>query len=101
MGGSGTLPKSLASVAPGGQIALIGGLTGFGGTIPAVSLMTRSASVTGIFVGSRADFEALNAFIEQHRLHPVIDRVFDFAQAQAAYDYMDTGSHFGKVVIRL
>jgi NADPH:quinone reductase-like Zn-dependent oxidoreductase len=101
VGGAGTLAHSLASVAAGGQIAIIGGLSGFGGQIPAGAIMGRNASVSGIFVGSRADFEALNAFIEQHRLKPVVDRVFEFDAAQAAYDYMDSADLFGKVVIRL
>jgi NADPH:quinone reductase-like Zn-dependent oxidoreductase len=101
LGGSGTLAKSLASVAPGGHIALIGGLSGFGGDIPAVALIGRNASVTGITVGSRADFEAMLAFMDQHRIKPVIDRTFEWQDAQAAIDYMDTGSHFGKIVIRV
>jgi NADPH:quinone reductase-like Zn-dependent oxidoreductase len=101
VGGSGTLGQSLAAIGSGGQIALIGGLAGFGGDIPAVALIGRNASVTGITVGSRADFEAMNAFITQHHIEPVIDRVFGFAEAAAAYEYMDSGSHFGKIVIRV
>ena len=100
VGGTGTLPQSLAGVAPGGHIAVIGGLSGFGGDIPATSLIARNAGITGIFVGSRADFEALNAFMTKHAIKPVIDRVFDFGDAEAAYAWMDTGNHFGKVVIR-
>jgi NADPH:quinone reductase-like Zn-dependent oxidoreductase len=101
VGGAGTLPKSLASVAAGGQIAIIGGLSGFGGQVPVGAIMGRNASVSGIFVGSRADFEALNAFIERHHLKPVIDRVFEFDAAQAAYDFMDSDELFGKIVIRV
>jgi NADPH:quinone reductase-like Zn-dependent oxidoreductase len=101
VGGSGTLAKSLASLAQGGHIALIGGLSGFGGDIPAMALLVNNATVGGIYVGSRANFEAMNAFIEQHRIRPVIDRVFEFGDAAAAYEYMDTGNHFGKVVIRV
>lgn len=101
VGGAGTLPQSLVAVAAGGHIALIGGLAGFGGEIPAVALIGRNASVTGITVGSRADFEAMNDFISRHHIEPVVDRVFEFAEAAAAYDYMDSGSHFGKIVIRV
>ncbi len=100
VGGAGTLAQSLAAVGQGGHIALIGGLSGFGGDIPGGSLVGRNASVTGITVGSRADFEALNAFLAKHSIRPVIDRVFAFAEADDAYAYMDTGSHFGKIVIR-
>ena len=46
------------------------------------------------------DAKALNAFLAKHSIRPVIDRVFAFAEADDAYAYMDTGSHFGKIVIR-
>jgi len=101
VGGKQSLPHSLASLGFGGHIALIGGLSEFGGDIPAYSLMGPNATASGIYVGSRADFEALNAFLEKHRLKPVYDKVFDFENAPAAYDYMDSGSLFGKVIIRL
>lgn len=100
VGGVGTLTQSLASLAHGGHIAIIGGLAGFGGEIPAAGMIGRSISVSGIFVGSRANFASMNAFISEHQLKPVIDRVFDFPQADAAYVYMENGNHFGKVVIR-
>lgn len=101
VGGKDTLPRALASLAPGGHIALIGGLGGFGGEVPVMALMGMNASVSGIYVGSRENFEAMNAFIEQHRLKPVVDRVFDFKDAQAAYDLMESGNFFGKIVIRM
>ena len=101
VGGKQTLGKTLASLAPGGHVALIGGLSEFGGDIPAYALMGRNATASGLYVGSRADFEALNAFLEQHQIKPVIGRVFEFDDAPAAYDYMDSGALFGKVVIRL
>jgi NADPH:quinone reductase-like Zn-dependent oxidoreductase len=100
VGGVGTLAQSLASLAHGGHIAIIGGLAGFGGEIPAANMIGRSTNVSGIFVGSRSEFEVMNSFIHQHRLKPIIDRVFEFSQAQAAFEYMEQGNHFGKVVIR-
>jgi len=45
-------------------------------------------------------FEEMNANISQNRLTPIIDRVFEFAQAREALKYMQTGSHFGKIVVR-
>jgi hypothetical protein len=35
----------------------------------------------------------------RHRLRPVIDRTFPFAEAKAAYRHFEGRSHFGKVVI--
>lgn len=101
VGGRDTLPKALEILAYGGHIALIGGLSGFGAEIPTGALMFRNATASGIYVGSRADFEAMNAFIAKHRLRPLIDKVFEFDEAPAAFEYMDSGSFMGKIVIRL
>jgi len=101
VGGKDTLPHALASVAPGGDIALIGGLGGFGGNIPALQLLDRNVNVSGIYVGSRENFEALNAFIDKHQVKPVIDKVFDFKEAPAAYELMESDQFLGKIVIRL
>jgi NADPH:quinone reductase-like Zn-dependent oxidoreductase len=100
VGGIGTLQRSLAALAHGGHIAIIGGLAGFGGEIPSLPMIGHSTRVSGIFVGSRADFVQMNTFIEQHVLRPVIDRVFDYTAAPAAFEHMEAGDHFGKVVIR-
>jgi NADPH:quinone reductase-like Zn-dependent oxidoreductase len=43
----------------------------------------------------------VHAALEQNRIHPVIDRIFNFEQVQEAYQYLQSGQHFGKVVIRL
>jgi NADPH:quinone reductase-like Zn-dependent oxidoreductase len=101
VGGAGTLPQSLASLAPGGHIALIGGLAGFGGEIPARALLHDNATVSGIYVGSRANFEAMNEFIARHPIRPVIDRVYGLEDAIAAYQRIEAGQHLGKVVIKL
>ena len=101
VGGKDTLPRALASVAPGGHIALIGGLGGFGGNVPALQLLDRNVSVSGIYVGSREDFEALNAFVEKHNVKPIIDKVFDFKDAPAAYELMESDQFLGKIIIRL
>jgi len=101
VGGRDTLQKALETLAYGGHIALIGGLSGFGGDIPTGSLMFMNATASGIYVGSRADFEAMNAFISEHQAHPLIARVFDFDQAPAAFEFMKSGNFMGKIVIRL
>ena len=57
--------------------------------------------VAGIYVGSRADFEAMNRFMSQHTIRPIIDRVFPFEQPPQAFELMDNGSYLGKIVIKL
>ena len=98
VGGLGTLAQSMQAVGFGGEIALIGVLSmqGDGNPMP---LMLKGASVRGIFVGSAGMAQELNAFVDRHALKPVVDRVFDFAAAKAAYAYQASGELFGKVVI--
>jgi NADPH:quinone reductase-like Zn-dependent oxidoreductase len=100
VGGAGTLPNSLKAVRLGGYIALIGVLSG-GGDVNPVPILMKSIRVQGIFVGSRKMFEAMNRAIETAGLHPVVDRVFRFENAREAMQHMESGAHFGKVVISL
>ena len=101
VGGEDTLPRAVEALGLNGHIALIGGLSGSADSLPIGSFIGSGASVTGVYVGSRADFEAMNEFIAEHELRPVIDRVFSFNEAGAAFDYMESGSHLGKIVIRM
>jgi NADPH:quinone reductase-like Zn-dependent oxidoreductase len=100
VGGKDSIPHAVASLGQGGHIALIGGLGGFGGEVPVMPLLSQNITVSGIYVGSRENFEALNAFLAKHPVKPVIEQVFDFKDAAAAYELMDKGSFFGKIVIR-
>jgi NADPH:quinone reductase-like Zn-dependent oxidoreductase len=99
LGGAGTLPRSMKAVRYGGTISLIGVLTG-GGEANPTPLVMRNIRLHGIFVGSREMFEEMNRAIELHRLRPVIDRVFPFSDAAAAYRQLESAGHFGKICIR-
>ena len=102
VGGPGTLGKSLACVAPNGHIAMVGVLTGAGAPDASLfPLVGKNATIHGIYVGSRAHFEAMNRFLDETKVKPVIDREFDFDDAVNAFKYLESGSHFGKVVIRV
>lgn len=102
VGGGGTLGKSLACVSAGGHVALIGVLTGFGPPQDSLfPLVSKNATLSGIYVGPRDEFERMSGFVADKGLHPVIDRTFPFEQAAEAVRYMESGSHFGKVVIRV
>ena len=101
VGGAGTLSRSMQSVGFRGRISLIGVLAGREGETNPHPLMMRNATMCGIFVGSRAMFEQMNAAIAANRLQPVVDRVFPFHEAAAAYAHQREGRHFGKVVVRV
>lgn len=99
VGGADTLTKSLRAVRAGGHIAMIGVLSGAGEMNPRTVLM-KAIRFQGIYVGSRTMFEGMNRAIEQSKLKPVIDKVFPFEETPQALKYMESGAHFGKVVIK-
>src|ERR1700732_1444976 len=100
IGGPGTIAMSLKALAVGGHISLIGGSLSRSGAGPDPFLLTgRGITLGSISVGSRTDFETMNRAIALHRLRPVIDRTFPFAEAKDAYRHFEGRAHFGKVVI--
>jgi NADPH:quinone reductase-like Zn-dependent oxidoreductase len=101
VGGRDTLARSIAATRVGGTIAMIGGIGagGFGGELEPFELIGRAQRLIGILVGSRAMAEDLSSFVATTRLHPVVDRVFDFEQAREAYAWLAAAQHVGKVVI--
>lgn len=100
VGGAGTLPKSINAARIGGHVAMIGALTGAAGFNPVTAFM-KAIRLQGIFVGSRRMFEDMNKAIVANKLRPVIDRVFEFDQAADALRHMESGAHFGKIVVRI
>jgi NADPH:quinone reductase-like Zn-dependent oxidoreductase len=69
------------------------------GQIDPRQLISRAVRLQGLFVGSRDMFAAMNAAVAASRLRPVIDSVFPFERAREAYARLQSGSHFGKVVV--
>lgn len=101
VGGAGTLERSIRAVRPGGTVSLIGVL---GGGAPALNLfpiLMQNIRIQGIVVGHREGFLAMNRAIAQHALRPVVDRSFAFDEAPAAYAYLRSQKHLGKVCITI
>ena len=99
VGGQETLPKSLRAVRPNGTVYLIGVLSGRG-DLDFTPVFMRNIRLQGIFVGSRAMAEEMLQRMEAVQLRPVLDRVFAFPEIRQALRYMESGAHFGKIVVR-
>lgn len=100
LGGAGTLERSIRAARIGGQISLIGVLSGAKAAATLPLVVMRNLRLQGVTVGSRDGFEGMVRAMAQHRVHPVVDRVFAFDEAPAAYRHLKSGRHFGKVCIR-
>jgi NADPH:quinone reductase-like Zn-dependent oxidoreductase len=100
LGGEKTLPQSLRAIRPGGTLSMIGVLSGSNLAAPLGLVVTRQVRLQGITVGHRDGFEAMMRAIDQHKLRPVVDRVFDFADLKEAMAHLKSGAHYGKICIR-
>ncbi|SER22989.1 NADPH:quinone reductase [Solimonas aquatica] len=99
-GGGGSYPQSLQAAAFNARIALVGLISGVhdaGGTL--ASILFRNLTVRAVQVGSRQDTEAMLRFIESVQLRPIIDSRHSFQAPLAAYQRLESGEAFGKVVI--
>jgi NADPH:quinone reductase-like Zn-dependent oxidoreductase len=99
IGGPGTFARSLQAIRTGGQINVIGYLGGKAAEINPIEILFRRARIRGIPVGSRESFEAMNRAIATGQLRPVIDCSFAWTEARAALAHLESGQHFGKVVL--
>jgi NADPH:quinone reductase-like Zn-dependent oxidoreductase len=99
VGGAGTMPKSMMSVKPYGTIALIGVLAGGESSLSLYPILMQGVKVQGVIVGSRSDFVRMNRAIEHNKMKPIVDKVFGWSEVPEALEYLQTGKHFGKVVV--
>ena len=102
VGGVDTLARSLAAVRMGGSLAIIGRLSGSElPTLDPAAVYGGFKQLVGVLVGSARMLDSLARFTELHGLRPVVDRVFGFDDAPAAYRHLESGRAFGKIVVRL
>jgi NADPH:quinone reductase-like Zn-dependent oxidoreductase len=101
VGGKSTLDQSIKCLADSGTLAVVGGLSGYGGNISAWGLLMRAATAQAVFVGSRADYLRMLAFMKAHRVHPLIERVYSLEEYQAALQQLADGRFTGKIVLKL
>ena len=101
VGGEKTLHQSLASVRLMGTVVTIGAVSGSGGGVPPRALIPGATRLQGVFVGPRRMHEKMARFVENAKIRPVVDRVFDFDKLPDAYRHLESGGHFGKVAVRL
>ena len=98
--GGQNLQRSLNVLRMGGHISVVGLLDGFEAKINTLNLLHQQATIQGLEVGGRDNFEAMNRTIESKDIHPVIDKIFLLEEIQEAFAYLDRGLHFGKVCIK-
>ncbi len=99
--GTATWDDSLASLAAGGRLVTCGATTGYEAKVDLRFLFSRQLSLLGSYMGAKSELHAVMKLVAAGHLKPIVDRVFPLAEAAAAHAYLESGSQFGKVVLRV
>lgn len=97
VGGAQTLDQALRAVRPGGEVALVGVLTGFAGPVNTGAILMKAVDLRGVYVGSVADLRAAM----QSGVRPMVDTILSFEEADRAFERLRSGEHRGKVAISI
>lgn len=98
-----TIEQSLIAVARHGEIVVLiwKSRDRQSMVLPADAYGPKLATIRRLFVGPRVELEAMIRAMSFHRMHPVVDSVFEFEKLHAAYRHFQQRSGFGKVVVRM
>ncbi len=86
---------------PGGRIVFFGATRGHPSGLDLRRCFFRQINLLGTTMGSPADFTGMTAFVSQHRIVPVVDRVFPLGQTEEAFRHMAASAQFGKIVLAI
>lgn len=87
--------------APGGRIVFFGATRGNPHELATRKIFWKQLSLLGTTMGSPADFAAMTEFVTRHAIHPVVSATYDLADVNKAFELMENGGQFGKIVLRV
>jgi NADPH:quinone reductase-like Zn-dependent oxidoreductase len=99
--GEATWQTSLQAVRPHGRIAVCGATTGPNPKAALHRIWWKQLTILGSTMGTKADFEGAYELVASGRARPVVDSVYPLAEARAAHERMESGEHFGKIVLAI
>jgi NADPH:quinone reductase-like Zn-dependent oxidoreductase len=97
--GRATLGTSMKAVVRGGRIVIIGNTSGPHADIDIRYIFGKQISLIGSTMGTHQDFRDIVRLLWSGSLTPVIDRAMPLSQGRKAYGLLETGDHFGKIVL--
>ncbi|MBL7063438.1 MAG: zinc-binding dehydrogenase [Anaerolineae bacterium] len=97
--GQATLAQSIRSVARGGRIVIVGNTSGPQAGIDIRFIFGKQISIIGSTMGTHQDFSDVMSLVWAGKLRPVVDRVMPLSEGQAAFEALERGEQFGKIVL--
>ena len=99
--GEATWSQSLGALGRRGRLVTCGGTSGPMVTTDVRRLFWNQWSILGSTMGNDAEFAAVVQLFREGRLRPPVDRVYPLEESRAAYERMQSGEQFGKLVVRI
>jgi NADPH:quinone reductase-like Zn-dependent oxidoreductase len=93
--------KSVRSLTRGGRLVTTGGTAGYDVSMNVAYVFHKELSIIGSNSATKRELEVIMPLFRAGRLRAIVDRVFPLEEAAAAHRYVESRSHFGKVVLRV
>lgn len=99
--GAASIGESFKALDYGGRMALVGAMDATDKLPDLLPMIFKNIIVYDILAGSSAAFKDLNAFIDNHKVKPYIDKIFSFEEVKRAYEEAKSWKTVGKVIIKI
>jgi NADPH:quinone reductase-like Zn-dependent oxidoreductase len=99
--GEATWDQSLRALARGGRLVICGATTGPMVTIDLRRLFWYQWSILGSTMGNAAEYQEVVRLLGAGELRPLVDRVFPFTEARAAFERLERSAQLGKIAIQI
>ena len=91
--------KLVPNIASGGRLVTCGASAGYEGSVDIRYLFSKSISILGAFLGTKADMLTIAGHLARGCLRPVIDRTLPLAECAEGHRLLEERAVFGKVVL--
>ena len=99
--GEATWAQSLVALGKRGRLVTCGGTSGPLVQVDVRRMFWNQWTLMGSTMGSDAEFDATTALFRHGALQPPVDSIWPLEEGRAAFERLDSGAQFGKVVVRL
>ncbi len=99
--GEASWAQSLGALGRRGRLVTCGATSGPVVQMDVRRLFWNQWDIMGSTMGNDAEFDAVTNEFRAGRLSPLVDSVFDIQQGRQAFERLQSGQQFGKIVVRI
>ena len=99
--GAATLPANLAVLRKGGSMVICGVTSGAEAPIDLQQVYWKQLNLLGSTMGNAAEFSQMLKAVTEHRLIPVMDKLYPLSDVREALRRMDGAEQFGKITLEI